>query len=353
MAGQQHSGANVAFKVHIRQADETIEVGEDGTVLEAALDAGIDFPFGCQSGNCGACKSRLLDGKVEMGEFYSEYALTDEERRQGLILACQAAPRSDLRVAWLELDETVMHPQRELDCTVAELEQATHDIRVIRLKIDAGGPYNFSAGQYARVTFPGQPPRDFSMANRPGGDVVEFHVRAMDGGSVSHWVAQNLKVGDKVKVEGPMGLAFLREKHTGPILVAAGGSGLAPIKSIVEAALEEHGLKQPIHLYFGVRDERDLYLVDHFEALAAKHSNLTFVPVLSEPSGDTDRRTGFLHEAIAADLEDLDGWKAYLAGPPVMVDAVVGQATQLGARAEDVHADPFYTEHEMTERAGL
>lgn len=342
----------MTFKVRIRQAEKAIEVGDDETVLEAALNAGVDYPFGCQSGNCGACKSRLLDGQVALRE-YSPYALTDDERRQGLILACQAVPNSDLAVAWLELDETVMHIQRELACTVVGLEQATHDIRIVRLRIDAGGPYDFSAGQYARVRFPGQPARDFSMATRPGEPELQFHVRAMAGGSVSRFVATALKVGDKVQVDGPMGLAFLRHEHKGPVLAVAGGSGLAPIKSIVETALIDKKFRQPVHLYFGVRDERDLYLEDRFRQLAAEHPNLSFVPVLSEPSGRTGRRTGLLHEAIAQDLGDLDGWKVYLAGPPVMVEAVAGLAERLGARAADIHADPFYTEHELTAKAGL
>lgn len=342
----------MTFKVQIRQAEQTIEVGDDQTILDAALDAGVDYPFGCQSGNCGACKSKLLSGTVSLRE-YSRYALTDDERRGGLVLACQSVPTSDAAVAWLELDETVMHIQRELDCTVAGIDEATHDIRIVRLRIDEGGPYDFSAGQYARVRFPGQPARDFSMATRPGETELQFHVRAMDGGSVSHFVKNQLKVGDKVRVDGPMGLAFLRHEHKGPVLAVAGGSGLAPIKSIVETALIDKNFQQPVHLYFGVRDERDLYLDEHFQALAAKHPNLTFVPVLSEPAGDTARRTGFLHEAIAQDLTDLDGWKVYLAGPPVMVEAVAALAETLGARAADIHADPFYTEHEMTAKAGM
>ncbi|MDE0728129.1 MAG: FAD-binding oxidoreductase, partial [Alphaproteobacteria bacterium] len=177
---------------------------------------------------------------------------------------------------------------------------------------------------------------------------LEFHIRAIDGGQVSA-AAQKIQVGDKIALSGPMGLAFLRELHTGPILAAAGGSGLAPIKAIVETALAK-GMKQPISLYFGARDEIDLYLVDHFEAMAAKHANFTFVPVLSEPSGATTRRTGFLHDAIADDFTTMDGSKIYTAGPPPMVDAIRDLTAKLGARADDLHADPFYTVHELADQ---
>jgi len=332
-------------RVEIRQAGRAIGVPDGATVLDAALEAGIAYPHGCQSGNCGACKSRLLAGEVELAE-HSEYALTAGERAGGLILACRALPQADCRVAWLELDETVQHPQRRLDCRVATVERATADIAILRLEMLRGGPFTFSAGQYAALTFAGQPARDFSMANRPEEALLEFHVRAMDGGAVSRFVHANVKAGDPVRVEGPLGLAFLRDLHTGPLVAAAGGSGLAPIKSIVETALKL-GLRQPIRLYFGARDEGDLYLLAHFEALAAAHANLTFVPVLSEPAAPTARRTGWLADALAADFATLDGAKLYLAGPPAMVDTVSAAAVRLGVRPEDVHADPFYAAHEL------
>jgi len=338
----------MSHQVRIRQGGRTIAVESGQTVLDAALAAGIDYPFGCQSGNCGACKSRLLVGEVLLAP-YSEFALTDDERAQGLILACRAEPQMDCQVAWLELEETVQHPLRQLECRVAELRQATHDIRIVRLSVEAGGPFTFSAGQYAAVAFDGHPARDFSMANRPDEPLLEFHVRAMDGGSVSHFVNKELKVGDRVRVEGPMGLAWLREAHAGPILAAAGGSGLAPIKSIVERALEK-GMAQPIALYFGVRDERDLYYDDHFVALEMKHPNFRFIPVLSEARGPTELRTGNLSDVIARDLSNLDGWTCYLAGPPVMVETVSDVCRQLGLRGEDLHADPFYSAHELARK---
>lgn len=225
------------------------------------------------------------------------------------------------------------------------LDDMTHDIKRVRLEVVAGGPFTFSAGQYANVTFPGCPTRDYSMANHPDDPILEFHVRHIPGGCASAYCARKLRLGDPVAVEGPFGTSHLRERHTGPILAIAGGSGLAPIKSIVETALSL-GMRQPIHLYFGARDERDVYLEDHFRDLAARHANLSFVPVLSEPSGPTPRRTGFVTEAVMADIPEFDGWKAYLAGPPPMVEAAVELLGRRGIRREDIHADAFYTEAE-------
>lgn len=334
----------MSFRVTVKQFAAPLEVETGQTILAAALARDLPYPNGCRAGNCGACKSELLSGEVEMSP-YSEYALSVQEKNSGLILACRAVPWSDCEVKYLEFSDTVAHPLRHLVCRVTKLDNATHDIRRLRLKILDGGPYDFSAGQYASVEFAGLPARDYSMANRPDQAELEFHIRLLPGGAVTPFVAKRLKVGDRVKVFGPHGASYLRERHSGPIVALAGGSGLAPIKSIVETALA-HGAKQPIHLYFGVRDERDLYLEDHFNKLAKKHANLTFVPVLSEPAGPTERRIGFLCDVVGEDFTNLDGAKAYLAGPPVMVETSVAVLQTLGVRKQDCHADAFYTEAE-------
>jgi naphthalene 1,2-dioxygenase ferredoxin reductase component len=336
----------MSFRVRITQADRTIDVPTGATILGTALDAGISYPFGCQSGNCGACKSHLVEGEVTM-EGYSEFALSDEEKERGLILACRAVPWEDCEVAWLEEDDLIVHPRRVLSCRVVGLDDVTHDIKRVRLEVVSGGPFDFSAGQFASVTFDGCAPRDYSMANVPGDPVLEFHVRRTDGGATSAYVGERLELGEEVRVEGPFGASYLREAHRGPIIAVAGGSGMAPIKSIVERALHK-ALPQHIYLYFGVRTERDLYLQDHFARLARQHPNLHFTPVLSEGPGD-GWRTGLVHEAVAQDFDEFDGCKGYLAGPPVMVEAATRLFEQRGMRRIDIHADAFYTAAEMAE----
>ncbi|MHA1536455.1 MAG: 2Fe-2S iron-sulfur cluster-binding protein [Alphaproteobacteria bacterium] len=337
----------MSFTVRIAdgKGEIAVEIGE--TILEVALKAGLPYPHGCRSGNCGACKSELVEGEVDLSP-YSEYALSQAERDQGLILACRAVPWSDCAVRWLDADESAVHPIRHLRARVTGIEDATHDIRIVRLAIESGGPFDFSPGQYAQVTFAGMPARDYSMASRPGEDRLEFHIRAAEGGVVSQYVSKQLAEGDEVKLVGPYGAAHLREGHRGPILALAGGSGLAPIKAIVDQALAK-GMEQDITLYLGVRAERDLYLEKHFEGLSGEYPNLRFIPVLSEPDaaetdGPSERRTGFLADAVASDFASLDGAKAYLAGPPIMVETCTEALAKLGLRRQDVHADAFYTE---------
>lgn len=171
----------MTYTVTIRQHDAPITVEIGKTILEAALAQGVPYPHGCRSGNCGACKSRLIPGDVGMLP-YSAYALSDDERSDGLILACRAVPWEDAEIAWLGEDDVIAHPLRKMRCCVAEIEDVTHDIRSVRLEIDAGGPFAFTPGQYASLTFVGQPARDYSMANSHGDPVLEFHIRRVPDG---------------------------------------------------------------------------------------------------------------------------------------------------------------------------
>lgn len=219
---------------------------------------------------------------------------------------------------------------------VAAIEQPALHLTSVRLEPDDDGPFEFRAGQFARVGFDGLPPRNLSIASPPGSRSLEFLVRdrPREGGKL----CERLKAGDPAEVEGPFGRGFLRLDHKGPILAAAGGSGIAPVKSIVETALLR-GMTQPIHFYLGVRDEPDLYLESHFEALARKHENLRFVPVLSDAANPRARRTGLVGEAVAADLPQLAGFKAYVFGPPPMVKSTVAMLESLGIEPADIHTD--------------
>lgn len=327
--------------VTLPQSGRRIRVGESQTIPQAALDTGIAYPHSCRSGRCGACKSRLIAGHVELGR-HSPFALGEDERAAGLILACRALPSDDVVVVeWL--DETFMAaPPITQDATVTSVDGMTHDILSIHLELADREAFRFAAGQYLTVTIPDAPPRDYSMASRPDQKLVELHVRAVPGGHTSNRIHASLKPGDQIRVCGPTGSAYLREAHSGPIIAVAGGSGLAPIKSIIETALLI-GMRQPIHFYFGARTERDLYLVDHFRALERSFPNFAFVPVLSQDAANQRFRGGYVSDAIAEHDGDLSGAKAYVAGPPAMVDATQASLVMRGMPAADMHADVFFT----------
>jgi CDP-4-dehydro-6-deoxyglucose reductase/ferredoxin-NAD(P)+ reductase (naphthalene dioxygenase ferredoxin-specific) len=338
----------MTLAVTVADLGQTAPAEEGQTVLDALLAHGIGFAYSCQAGNCGTCKCELVSGEVMELE-YSEHALAPEERARGLVLACRSQVWSDVTVRRLEAEDFIVHPSRVMRCRVAEIAPLTHDILRLRLDVEAGGPFTFTAGQYAQLEFAVAPgaARDYSMANVPQEKRLEFHIRVMPGGSVSQRVAAVLKPGDAVRVSGPLGTSYLREKHPGPMVCVAGGSGLAPLKSIVEAALAA-GFAQPIHFYFGVRAERDVYFEKELAGLQARHDNFRVHVVLSEPGpgvarpGLLPRRTGMVTAALAEDLPDLTGFKAYFAGPPPMVDAATSLARDRGVALRDIHADAFF-----------
>lgn len=229
---------------------------------------------------------------------------------------------------------------RPMLCRVIELIEATPSIWIVRLQIVSGGPFRFSAGQYALVTFGEQRPREYSMANCPDDDILEFHVRHASSGGASAYVARELRVGDAVWVEGPFGHAWLRLDHPGSILAIAGGSGVAPIKSIVETAVRRR-VGGDLRVFVGARDDRDLYIEPHFRTIAAAHPRMRVETVVAEPSGPTDRRVGTVLDAVAQDIKHCEGMKAYVAGPSAMVAAAVDLLAALGLSPEDLHSDLF------------
>jgi len=332
----------MSHQVEIADTGECVPAEPGETILDAALRAGAALPYSCQAGNCGTCKCEYLSGDIFELE-HSEHALKAEERAKNVILACRTQVWGDVAVRRIEAEELVLHPSRVMRCRVASLERLTHDIHELRLSIETGGPYTFSAGQYAQLEFAPGLSRHYSMASTPEEGELAFQVRHVPGGRTSGFVAERLKPGESVKVSGPLGVSYLREKHGGPVLLVAGGSGLAPIESILRTLLAR-GHPSNISLYFGVRTERDVYHEPLLREFAARHANLRHEIVLSEQAGASGRRGGFVHEAVSADIADFSGYKAYLAGPPPMVEAATDMLLARGLPQRDIHADAFYAQ---------
>ena len=328
------------MQITLEGHDAPIPVEAGDTILASLLRAGVAFPFSCQAGNCGTCKCELVAGDILELE-HSEHALAAEERAKGIILACRTQVWDDTVVRRIDAEELVLHPSRVMRCRVLELEELTHDIKGVRLAVEAGGPMTFSAGQYAQVEFAPGLSRHYSMASTPDEPELVFHIRHLPEGRTSAYVARELKVGDKVKVSGPLGVSYLRDNHRGPVLLVAGGSGLAPIQSIL-CTLLERGYTAPVTLYFGVRSERDLYHEPLLRDLASQHANFRYHVVLSEQIGARGRRYGLVHEAIERPIAE--GVMAYLAGPPVMVEAATALLAAHGVAPRQMHADAFYNQ---------
>lgn len=329
-------------RVNIESIDCELLVPSGTTILSAALANGIDYPFMCQQGQCGACKSQLISGEVDLGAFYNPLVLTERERACGQILACQAEPRSDCVVTISTLSGVERYTSRELDCVVTELDRSVPGVSIVRLHDVDNGPFPFSAGQYAELSFAGMPPRPYSMANRPDQRTLEFHIRQIPGGRVSRFVGQQLACGDRVVLKGPYGTASLRQEHLGPMLLVCAGTGLAPIQSILETALSVE-MAQPIYVYVGARSLQDLYHEEHLQALARQHANLKLEFVLLQSSSGDSHRCGSVADALMADILDLSAFQAYLAGSPKFCESVHQTLQHIGLGPDSCFMDPFLT----------
>ncbi|MGD9925735.1 MAG: 2Fe-2S iron-sulfur cluster-binding protein [Lautropia sp.] len=332
---------------HVTLCDlaRTFPVAADQTILEAALAADIDYPFGCESGMCGACRSQCVAGSVRMASFRRS-ALSETDEALGYILACRSRPQTDCQISFPALGSAPMQIRRAAGA-VTRIESATATIKRVWIKLDAGSAFTFLPGQFGSISFGELPARDYSFASQPADDELELHVKLEPDGTVSSFVHETLGVGDRVDIKGPFGHAFLRERDDRPIVAVAGGSGLAPIKTIVERAVELAPARR-IDVYLSARSEAELYLVDHFEQLATRHGNMKIVTVASgtaHPATEGHPR-GRTAAALARDFERLAGRQIYVAGPPAMVEQCVDTAMRLGAREQDCHADAFHTRHD-------
>ncbi|RYX95998.1 MAG: 2Fe-2S iron-sulfur cluster binding domain-containing protein [Comamonadaceae bacterium] len=323
------------MEIFVRPLQRMLSVAAGVNLLDALREHQIPVSYSCLSGRCGTCKCRIVDGAVlDSGREQQRPVATESE----YVLACQTFLTESCTIEIPEPDEVVVHTAKVIKATVAAIEDQTHDIKLIRLK--PAKPLDFSPGQYAQLQFTPEHIRPYSMAGISPGGEFEFHVRLVPGGRVTAYIANELKVGDAVRVSGPLGSAYLRRKHEGPMLCVAGGTGLAPVLSIIRGAIAE-GMKNQIHLYFGVRSERDIYGREWLADLQSQHPELQ-VHVVVTSGQAAGCRNGLVTEAIAKDWSRLEGFRAYLCGAPPMVEATTLLVRQMGVQPEQIYADAFY-----------
>ena len=313
-----------------------LNIDSGRNLLDVLRAHNLPISYSCMSGRCGTCRCRVVSGQVRNS---GPEAGRPQSKKDDYVLACQAVLTDNCTIELPEVDEVVVHTARIVKGTVTAIEEVTHDIRRVRVKL--AKPIQFSAGQYATVQFTPEHIRPYSMAGLQDDAEMEFHIRRVPDGRVTAFIFDALHVGAGLRISGPLGTAYLRQKHTGPMLCVGGGTGLAPVLSIVRGALAA-GMQNPIHLYFGVRSVEDVYDADRLYALAAVHPNVTVHIVVATGAAGAGLRSGLVTDAIENDLVHLAGWRAYLCGAPAMVDALNLLVTRMGVEPGHVHADAFY-----------
>jgi propane monooxygenase reductase subunit len=341
--------ADISHIVRFEPVGIEMEVLEGETVLDAAFRQGISLMHGCKEGQCSSCKSRLVEGDIELLK-YSTFALPDYERETDHILLCRTHAYSDLTVELLNYDEDLLSRSiavKEFDATLVRSSALTHDIRLLEIDIDK--PLKFWAGQYVDLTIPGSGiTRSFSMANPPSRQTrLEFIIKKYPQGGFSARLDDGLRPGDRLVAKGPYGTCFRREGRPGPMLLIGGGSGMSPLWSMLSDHVES-GERRPVRFFYGARAGHDLFHLDEVAALTANLADFRFIPALShaEPDDAWSGERGFVHEVVARTLrqEGLDGEiDAYSCGPPPMIDAVIPVLHMAGVEPERIHFDKFTT----------
>lgn len=336
------------IQLTIEPSKQIIPVEDGETLLEAALRAGFNMPYGCKNGACGACKGRLLSGEVTLEE-HSGTALSKMEEANGYSLFCCAHPKGDVTIECREIQATKDIQIRTLPCRVEKIEKVSHDVAVLSLKLPANERLQFLAGQYIDIHTKDGKKRSFSLANAPHTDeLVQLHIRHVAGGTFSEYVFNQMREREIFRFTGPLGSFFLREDSDKPIILLCSGTGFAPIKGMVEHAIHKK-ISRPMTLYWGARSLADLYMPQVAEQWQANIPGFKFIPVLSEPKAEDNwqGRTGFVHEAVLQDIASLGNYQVYACGAPVMVEAAHGAFIGHGLQPNEFFSDAFFLSKDL------
>jgi CDP-4-dehydro-6-deoxyglucose reductase len=331
------------FNVTLKSSGRHFDVMPGETVLEAAQRAGIALPYSCRAGVCGSCKAVLIEGRCEYPR-NPPTALDVRDRAHHAVLLCQAVPASDLLLEAREVTSVEDVVRRQLTVQVVRKWQLAPDVIGLHLQPAPGElRLHWLPGQYLDVLLDEGRRRPFSIANGPQADgVIELHVRHVAGGGFTSWVSDVLKEGDALRIEGPLGTFVPREDSERPMVFMAGGTGFAPVKAILEHFLAL-GTRRPIDVYWGTRNEADLYLHSLAEKWAAIAHDLRFHAVLSDPeqARSAGVREGLVHEAVLEDRPDLSHHDVYMSGPPAMIDAGRKLFIDAGLPEDRLYYDSF------------
>ncbi|MDY6890739.1 MAG: 2Fe-2S iron-sulfur cluster-binding protein [Pseudomonadota bacterium] len=326
--------------VLVRGQGVEFKVPRGQTILESALHHGLAFPHDCKVGSCGACKYKLVSGKIsELAS--SAMGLTGDLYQSGYRLGCQSIPKEDLEI---ELDSelgSAIIPE-ETTAIISEQKTLAHD--VIGLTLLPEKPITFNPGQYADIECKELSVlRSYSFSTPPQADgSLSFHVRLVPGGIFSGWLFSGDRTGASVTLRGPYGQFGLHEGDSAMVCVA-GGTGLAPIKCILESMTGKQR-ERDVFLFFGVRQQRDLYCLEEIQSLQRDWGGtFELIPVLSEEpeTSSWKGKRGMVTEFFQEYLHGCS-CEAYLCGPPPMVDAAEAELLKLGVAHESIYADRFY-----------
>ncbi len=328
--------------ITLQPSGQQFNVEEQELILDAGLRQGLRLPYGCRGGSCGSCAVTVVTGELDYPDG-EPMVLSPYDKEQGRAFLCQATALSDLELDCPQLGTEDDIEVKVLPVRVEKLRKLNHDVMEMTLKLPASERLRFRAGQYIDMLLRGGKRRGFSLANAPYDDqYLELHIRHVPGGYFTSHVFEQMKPKALLRLEGPLGSFYIRDDSERPIVLMGGGTGFAPLKSMLEQ-MKEQNSERPVHLYWGVRAKEDLYMDALVQDWAARNAWLTYTPVLSEPKNEDQwgGRTGWVHEAVLADIDNLAEHDIYMSGPPQMIDASKTAFSAVNVPDEQMFSDSF------------
>ncbi len=306
-------------------------------ILDAAARENVLFPYSCRTGRCSTCKCRVLGG--ETIALQPETGLSDSERMEGWILSCVRSAASDLMLEVESLEQVRLPPARTFPCRIARLEKMADDVIKVALRLPPAADFRFNPGQYINVIGPGGIRRSYSMANAVAvDDSIELHVRAVTGGVMSEYWFKQARLNDLLRFNGPLGTFFLHETAGLDLVFLATGTGIAPVKAMLETlpGLPSEQRPRSVMILWGGRVESDLYV--DVVAMAGHHR---YVPVLSRPANNWSGARGHVQDVLLETGMALANAAVYACGSNEMIRDAKNVLVDAGLPGGRFHADAF------------
>lgn len=323
------------YKVRIQPAGMELSITDDVSILESAINSNVYLEHSCMDGSCGACKAKLLQGEVK--QLGGSTGLSEGEINDGYILTCCTQAASDIEILAEFYPELASITKSIHPCKVDEISFPADDVAILKLKLPASASFEYIAGQHVQLIIKGER-RSYSIANISDTYAgIELHIRKVTKGVFSEIIFNELKLNQLLRMEGGIGTFFVR-KSDAPIIFLAGGTGFAPIKSMVEQLIKDH-TKRDICIYWGASTVDGFYsdLADNW---MNQYENVKYVPVLSG-NDRWDGRKGLVHEAVLEDIESLSLYEVYACGSPKMIEVARSDFVSNGLIPGKFYSDAF------------
>jgi len=325
----------MAVNVYLYPSEVSFSCQENETILYAASRHNIVLEHSCGTGQCGACKAKVISGDVEFIDSYG--VLSDTEKASGVILTCISQPMSALTLEAEYYPELAGIVKKTVPCKVASVEFPVPDVAILRLRLPPSAQFNYLPGQFIDLTAQGVT-RSYSVASAcVENNQLELHIRQVPGGQFSDIVFNQLKPEQLLRLHGPHGTFFVRH-GTRPLIFLAGGTGFAPVKAMVEDLIA-HGDQRPVHIYWGQRSAAAVYS-ELTNQWTQQHSHIQAHVVVSDDPEWCGRR-GLVHEAVLQDFANLTGCTVYACGSAAMISVAKEAFIQQGLEEKAFHSDAF------------